>query len=324
MKRVAFRVASAPEVGGGHIFRCLAIADAVKAMGNTVLFFVDSIADELVGRIRLAGYKVGEDNAELRQNIMKKWDTIVIDSYQLSQKDLQFWCSKGQNSLVFDDYDNGCNFCTTRIVAKPYLSTNHNNGRILFGPDFIPLGANFRKHASVRFGPVKKVLFMFGLRDSVGATLLALEVWQEILNQLPTIELSCVIGSTCPSLKEIKKSVEGIGGRILIDHKNISQLLVEFDMAVGGGGLSLYERACSGLVNIATPIADNQKPLCHWLASNGGCLYVEFDPVSFKQKLRESILNLIFNQNTRVEISKNAMALIDGRGAERVATRIVS
>ena len=104
----------------------------------------------------------------------------------------------------------------------------------------------------------------------------------------------------------------------------MSKLLVEFDLAVGGGGLSLYERACSGLVNIATPIAENQKPLCHWLASNGGCLCVEFDPISFKKELRESILNLVFNQNSRVEISRNAMALIDGLGAERVATRIIS
>ena len=201
MKRVAFRVASAPEVGGGHVFRCLAIADVLRGMGNRVLFFVDSIADELVSRIRLAGYKVREDNIELRQNIMSKWDAVVIDSYQLSEKDVQFWCAKGQNSLVFDDYDNGCSFCTTRIVAKPSLSADDENKKILFGPEFIPLGANFRKHASVRFGPVKEVLFMFGLRDSVGATLLALEVWREILNQL---------GPLAPALKKLENLQTGL------------------------------------------------------------------------------------------------------------------
>ena len=324
MKCVAFRVATAPEVGGGHVFRCLAVADVVRAMGNTVFFFVDSIDDELVSRLRLAGYKVREDSAELRKNIINKWDAVVIDTYHLSQNDMRFWCAKGHNSLVFDDYDNGCSFCTTRIVAKPSLGVLYENEKTLFGPHFIPLGADFRKHAKVRFGPVKEVLFMFGLRDSVGATLLALEVWREILNLLPDIKVTCVIGSTCPSLMEVKKSIEGIGGQILIDHKNVSKLFVEFDLAVGGGGLSLYERACSGLVNIATPIAENQKPLCHWLATNGGCLYVEFDPFSFKKKLKECIFYLIFNQNSRAEISKNAMELIDGLGAERVATRIIS
>lgn len=324
MKSVVFRVASAPEAGGGHVLRCLAVADVVRAMGSIVLFFVDSNADKIVNRIRLAGYKVQEDNAELRLNITDKWDAILIDSYQLSQKDVQFWCTKGQTSLVFDDYDNGCSFCTTRIVAKPFLGIDNKNKKVLYGPNFIPIGSDFRNFASVRFGPVKEVLFMFGLRDSVGATLLALEVWSEISSRFSAIKVTCVIGSTCPTLSEVKKSIERLGGQILIDHHNISKLLVEFDLAVGGGGLGLYERACSGLVNIATPIAENQKSLCHWLASNGGCICVDFDPFSFKRKLKESIINLVYSENSRVKISKNAMLLIDGLGAERVAKQLIS
>ncbi len=325
MKQVAFRVASNARAGGGHVLRCLAIAEVVRALGNVVSFVVDSVDDLVVNRILLAGYSVEADSDKVRENITINLDAILIDSYELNHKDIQFWCNKGTISLVFDDYDRGCNFSSGRIVAKPLAVNKNIREKVFYGVDFIPLGSNFRKLASLRVGPVREVLFMFGLRDSVGATLMALEVWRELSDQLSDVNVTCIVGSICPHLNEIHSLIDKMGdkARIFVDKKNVGHIITKIDIAIGAAGLGLYERACAGLVNIAIPIAENQKPLSQWLANCGGCITLDFDHTSLQKNLRKNILELVSNADERRAISRNAMLLVDGYGAKRIANELL-
>lgn len=140
--QVAFRTDGAPFMGGGHVMRCLALAEELQSRGAECCFLCRSVTDRLAARITQAGHRLvrlsGEPSTdsfdEPRDAIASddpphkrwlgtdwaldakqsaaalqsvKWDWIVVDHYALDSRwhsaIRQATARQGSKLLVIDD-----------------------------------------------------------------------------------------------------------------------------------------------------------------------------------------------------------------------------
>ena len=93
------------------------------------------------------------------------------------------------------------------------------------------------------------------------------------------------------------------------------------DIAIGGGGVTNWERMCLGLSSIVITLAENQVPICEILSRKGAIRLLGSSKVVsakdiYKAFLEEMDLNLILN---RASIAKD---LCDGLGLDRVVNKM--
>ena len=326
MKTFAIRVATGIKAGGGHVSRCLAVAKVLSENNCPVTFYVDQNSSyEVMGRIKSQGFSLIQEHSTRGTSYLKNYHAVLIDSYGLSKKDIEFWSSIAAKSFIFDDEDKGYSMVDGRIIAKPSIKQNFNNQATLHGINYIAIDQKFKTFSFIRDKNVRAILFTFGLYDSKGLTKEALKCWEKLARSYPDIKSYCIIGSNNPHANSIRKTIDRFGEKaeLIVNSKNIAELLVNVDIAVGAAGLSLYERACSGVVNIAIPVSRNQESMSRWLSTIGGCWYIDPEGSKFQSELHNAINDLLNNKKLRETISRNAMYAIDGQGAKRIASKLL-
>lgn len=177
---VAIRADASIQIGSGHIFRCLCIADQLKSQGHECFFICRNHDGNLVEVVQQKGYQVYklENNqniieekltkgyeewlgvsqdydAEQSESIIKanynvvEW--LIVDHYSLSLE----WESKLRNSvknvLVIDDLANREHAadiildCGLVNVEHDYNLLNKIDAKILIGPKYALLRPEFNR-----------------------------------------------------------------------------------------------------------------------------------------------------------------------------------
>jgi spore coat polysaccharide biosynthesis predicted glycosyltransferase SpsG len=91
------------------------------------------------------------------------------------------------------------------------------------------------------------------------------------------------------------------------------------DMAIGAGGTSALERACLGLPCIVIALADNQTGMIAALEDAGAIDFAGRLEQLSQDDLAKRIAAMASDADRRHRLSVAARALVDGRGAARVA-----
>jgi len=324
--KIAIRVSTLPEFGGGHVARCLAVANEIVALGASVLFIADSEASDLVKRIRNSGFFVILDTPTCRESAPSEFSAVLFDSSAMTLEEFEYWKRRSKYTAQFDDTYSRKFECDLSFVAVPDARISARNEVVYTGIDYIPLDAKYREFSGRQNIQKTHCVVAFGLFDGAGGTTKALTALHEVRQKIFKIDVTVIIGSHCKNLPSIKQAIHqmGSGVNLLVDCVNVPDVLKDVNLAVGAGGLSLYERACMGIANIALPIADNQKPLCHWLSAKGGCIHIAPDDRELEKRLFDNIKLLIETEALRNDISRTARELVDGLGAIRIANLLVN
>ena len=94
----------------------------------------------------------------------------------------------------------------------------------------------------------------------------------------------------------------------------------EADMAIAGGGQTLYELAATGTPTIAVQLFDNQASSVAGLVELGAVLDGgRFDGTKSLRAMTSRVHELMRDAELRRSCSRQGQAVVDGRGAERVA-----
>ncbi|HMP56309.1 MAG TPA: GNAT family N-acetyltransferase, partial [Novosphingobium sp.] len=101
------------------------------------------------------------------------------------------------------------------------------------------------------------------------------------------------------------------------------KLMAAADLAIGAGGAATWERCALGLPTLAICLADNQRELLE-RASRAGLLYAVDSQAPDADELAGHIKALLASSGLRHHLSRNAAALVDGRGAHRVAAAMAA
>ncbi len=109
------------------------------------------------------------------------------------------------------------------------------------------------------------------------------------------------------------------------DLPSLTEFFSRHDIQVGAGGGAIWERCCIGPPTIGLVCAENQTRSIPYADAAGFLVGIDHvgDPPRRSEALVAALRDLIASPTRRRALSDTARALVDGRGAMRVAQQLV-
>ena len=347
--KVLFRVDSSYEIGIGHLMRCLVLAESLKKNGSKVEFICRSHEGNSIAKIISSDFKVYEmsvpNNQELEGNSkyshwlgveqekdandcidiikLEKVNWVVVDHYGIGEqwhKKIKRHCEK---LMVIDDLADrnlDCNLLLNQnlgIDKKIYDKKVPTDCVLLLGTKFALLRTEFSdfRHEAIAkrktTRSVNNVIVSIGGNDVDNLT-------HRILENIPNnYNVTAVLGKNSPHNKMLQKYIKGKNIKMVVDANNMAELMLNSDVAIGGGGSTSWERCCLSLPSLVFLIDENQKTIVQQLEKLG-IVKLVVKPESIRSQLED------FNKNLTswLLMSKKSEEICDGLGVDRVRNYI--
>ncbi len=321
-KRTAiFRTDASVTMGGGHVRRCIVLADALAEAGWAVSFVCSAAARSIVPALAGHGFEVTDP--AVFEKAARRCDLLVVDDYRLDaafERAARGWAAR---ILVIDDLANRPHDCDVLLDQSPgrardaYADLVSKDCVLLLGPSYALLDPRFRAARRQRkaIGDVGRVFINFGTTDTANASSLALDaVGAAGLDAAVDI----VIGSAAPHLATLRAKVAAVSGATLhLDVDDVAALMRKADLAIGAGGVGALERCALGLPSAILTVADNQHTNARVLAASGAAVYWGDIGGRGIDEIAAALKRLATDQARRTAMSDAAAALVDGLGAAR-------
>lgn len=332
---VAIRTDYGIHTGFGHLRRCLSLAAALENLGASVRFVVSRdpgtsqsppASFESMTEVGAAdAADLHETRAALRSSGAS---AIVLDSYQVPPAAMTAFGAKRAaiidhvpaTPLPVDVLVNGSlEALEGPVAAQP-------DTVLLLGPEFILLRPEFaraRELRSVR-ARVSRVLVTIGGSDPTGLSVAFVSWVREVFADSA---IDVIVGPyfTAEALDALGRAAK-LDARIVL-HRNpgdVRGIMLDCDLALTAGGQTTYELAATGTPAVAVAVAENQAANLRGLASRGALMWAgSAGDDDLHARTRRCLETLRDDVDARREMSRAALGVVDGRGAERVAVEIL-
>ena len=328
--RIVFRCDASPEIGGGHVVRCLALAHAFRAAGAEVTFAVSDetprTVPELAAQFPETARGFTGETAELER--LEPVDVIVIDHYGLGFEYEVAASSVSDRLLVIDDFPNRQHAATHLVdtthgrVAAEYAPVVGKDTVVMCGSDYAMLRPPFRARRPVETTaptPPLNILATFGMTDSHNVSGMAAEALSDFARGM---SLSFVLGASAPHLYALRNTIRKMGHdwRIVTDAdaEQMAELTAKADLVIGAPGSASYERCCLGKPTLLVQVADNQAGNAASLVEAGAARLVGSVPHVGPAEIGEAVSELLSQPEELGRMSAAALRVTDGNGVDRI------
>lgn len=332
---VAIRADATPSTGGGHIMRCLSLAQALARDGDRVTFLSRPESATTVSALARSGHAVVTVEHDTPAALARQglhFDALVVDSYAIGAVEERACRSWARIVVALDDLadrPHDCDLLLDQNFGRNSADYTHlvpPRCTVLAGTQYALLRPEFavaRTAALLRrdsAGTARRVLVSLGLTDVGG---IAGRLVPPLLQALPDIAFDVVVGSTAPSLSTLR-AIAAREPRLALhaDAPDICDLMAAADLAVGAGGSTAWERCCLGLPTVTVLIAENQRSATAALEAAGATVSVDAlagDPCAAVAK---HCATMAASGEWRIRMTQRASAICDGEGASRVAAAL--
>ncbi len=218
-------------------------------------------------------------------------------------------------SLVIDH-----NYCSDHRAK--YLGHVAASVAILGGPHYALLGPSYRGADKFQVSAaVRSVGIFMGGVDRGGYSFMALEALDAVGFEG---QIEVVTTTANPRVEMLRDAVvRRPRARLTLDLPDLSSFFARHDLQIGASGGATWERCCVGPPSLAMIVAENQRSVLEPL-ENLEVLVAADEVPPTAASLSRGLRRLIGNADLRVRLSRAAQALVDGRGAERTATYLLT
>lgn len=332
--RILMRADARPELGGGHIMRCLSLAHALDDRGVSIAFACAPGSADLVPALTRAGYSVLDATGPADAPYPASWtegpDAILVDLYDSTAADETGMRATAPIIAVIEDLPDRTHDCDLLIDQgfgrDPafYADRVPGGSALLLGPDIVPLRPEFmrlRQHSMTRrriHSGIDRLLIAMGLTDVGGITA---RIVKTARRAIPDCDIDVVVGPSARSRPELEILAAGDPRLSLaVDVDDIAERMCAADMAIGAGGGTALERCVLGLPSIVVVLADNQRPAATALDELGAARMIPLDD-DFDAALLTCLKSI--EPNTLTSMSEAAAKVCDGQGAIRIADTLL-
>lgn len=336
-RRLLFRVDASPELGSGHLVRCLALAGELANHRIEPWFASRNAASDVAGRVERGAFphidlnvtaavevKAINDYAPSRGS-RRPFTELVMDHYDLGEEWLRAARGLATRRLVVDDLADRRLPC--EILVNPNLGVSRDDyselvfpsARLLLGLRYVLLRPSFRlaRVGGRRpAGEVRNVLITMGGSDPSDATAAAVRA---VRSALPRVRIDVVLGALYGGSQ---RAASGITVHRAIGEAPMARLMMDADLAIGAGGTTSWERSALGLPSVILRVASNQDRVARELDGAGAAVDAGTVEDLETGRLSALVRQLANDRSRRQSMSDLAWGLVDARGAERVAHHI--
>ena len=268
------RVDGYSEIGLGHVYRCMSLADMVENFFN-ITFVCKKIPNEVISLIKSANYSILLISNEVEfLSLIQRKDFVLIDGYDFNLEYQKIIKSKECKLIIIDDLHENKFYADLIINQNPAISekdyTIDSPVKFALGLDYVLLRRPFLNATNfVRVvSEIKNVFICFGGADKLNLTETTLV---EVLKFSNFEEISVVTGSQYKYRDKIesyclKHNYVKHYNNITADE--ISDIMLKSDLGIiPSSGIVLETLACKMNI-ISGKYADNQKLLFKYLSEN--------------------------------------------------------
>ena len=333
--------------------RCLSLADGLIRHGVRSTFVAATILPDLQVHITAAGHQLDTLPRSHAAEAGPGWDSriwpsehqrrdavntsallddevrwVVLDHYQLDREWAAALEPRGWRMLVLDDLANRAHACDLLLdqslgrSAGDYASLVPADCRLLLGPQHALIQPEYRQaREAVRarwLSPNSEpsVLVFLGSTDIGGIT-------GAVVEALCSTGLRARIEVVIPRAAASRPTLERLARqdarvRLHFSPVEMNRLLINADIAVGGAGTASWERCCLGVPTVMLVLADNQRMNAAQLTTAGAAVLAS-GPADAATRVRE----LLDAPEALATMAAAGMAIVDGRGVERVVDHLL-
>ena len=214
---------------------------------------------------------------------------------------------------------------STEHLAQVIVSAMHQDREtpegFYGGPAYAILREQFRgRSKEVRDEP-RLVLLTFGGSDPQGLTLRAARALQGLPQD---VKILAVAGPAFSYRRDFEALEPTLSRRVpLINEAAIADLMLDADVVVGSGGMSVYEIAALGTPGIVLGQNLREDQRMREFARHGTIEYLGLGPEVAEETIAGAVQALLQDAGRRREMSRKGQELVDGLGAKRAAEVIL-
>ncbi len=312
--RILFVCDAGPNVGGGHVMRCLTLAGALTASGASCAFVRTPEAADILARYAPEMPLVGQDAPA---------DLVVLDSYRMAPATEPGWRGRAGRLAVIDDLVRSHDADLVLDPSFGRAAADYSAPVVLAGPEYALVRPAFvaaREASLARRGePARRCLVSLGLTDIAGITGRVVAALAD-----SGLALDVIVGAGAPSLPALEAMAAD--GRVVlhVDTHDMAGLITRADLCVGAGGSSVWERACLGLPTVTLILADNQRDMAMRLDAAGVTVALDARWPGLEARVSDAVSQLVRDDRLRAGLSATSAKLCDGLGAERAAAALLT
>lgn len=338
---IFIRADANPQIGTGHIKRCMVLAGFLRDEGYNVVFVTLNTSPGMIAEINSEGFatlpqQVGfseeNDILEIIGKYGAKKRLLITDG-----DDEVFYSSQYQKAVINSatylmtiTFSNYCHFHSNIIHNQNPLSLEQrysmeDYSKLLRGTEYIILKSEFShlRNTPKKHAPPYTILLSFGGADKNNLTGLVVDELKFFSKDIR--KLIIVVGSLYANLDRLKMLLleYPIPVELHINTDRMAGLMSEADFAITSAGLTTWELSCLGVPDVVISSSERERISAEYLYKKGCIEYVShFDDRNLKTRFQAVINELIGNQERLYKLSQKCFQLVDGLGAKRVIASI--
>jgi UDP-2,4-diacetamido-2,4,6-trideoxy-beta-L-altropyranose hydrolase len=264
--RILFITDGGFEMGMGHVYRSIALANELKKFNVKDIIFITKSDEYVIKKIKESNFKVIKcnDNNDILDSIKNiKPDVVIIDDLGVEEdfaKNIRDFCKK----LVFFDNTNPSSNKYADVVVNAIIESKLKNRKYFdeenktlyfYGPKYLILRDEFyrvKKEISRkdRGGNVENILIAFGGSDPSNLTCKVLE---KLLSKDKNFNIDIVLGPKFQYDRELNNLLKKYGKiesdkiRIYKNINNMAELMKNVDLVITSPGMTMFEALFLGV-----------------------------------------------------------------------------
>lgn len=325
--KLAFIVNGNTEIGMGHVYRALTLADSF--LGHEIFFLAFDSNEAALDIIKSNGYSINEiTKNDIVENIKEiKPDIIINDILDTDADYIEALKSNDCFIINFEDLGTGSKKAHLVFNALYELSNPPSHHR--YGHKYECLNRRFLIHNPIKFKEqAENLLVTFGGVDQNNLTLKVVEVLPALLNNTSLKKAIIVLGPAYQSLDSLNREIDTFpqdiksGVHVIYNSPNMALIMKEADIGITSNGRTVYEMAAMGIPTVS--ISQNDRETLHLFSRyHKGIEYLGIAPNVTPEKIYKKIIELV-NDNDKRRAMYNAQIKSNVRqGLERVNYEIL-
>jgi len=319
---IVFRVDGGNDLGLGKVYRAITLATEIEELFNCEITFVTHTSypsgTEFIRTHDYPVRQVTDEHDDLQTLEGIDPDIVFVDIEDASADYYESLHSVSAAIVNFENLD----LKHADFVLNPQRSVEgtetHNN---LNGPDYLVLREEFKEVTPEISEQVSKVLITFGGTDPLGMTISCL---RELGSADLPFNYKVVLGPGFDKEEQLDQLPDGILAQFDIyrNVSNMAELMEWADIAVSGGGRTVYELAATGTPSIVIAQNDGEVERMKLLREQGAIEFLGHGETVRPNDVADRLADLADDPEQRSFLSRRGQEIVDGQGIQRILNLI--